>query len=93
MAGLLSPLGLLPTVAAPFLIAFGAILAAPESSIPGPFLESWWRVAAAAAFICLLGLGLWFLSDRIGTAIVMLGSLVAAYAVAFGFRLPVRPAG
>lgn len=86
MAGLLSPLGAVPTVAGPFLIAFGAILAAPESSRPGPWLASWWRLAAIASFAGLVGLGLWFVSERAGTAIVMAGSLLAAYAVAFGFR-------
>ena len=88
--GLLSPLGAAPTVAGPFLVSFGAILAAPESSLRGPWLASWWRLTAIAAFICLIGLGTWFLSDRVGTAIVIVGSLLAAYAVAFGFR-PVIP--
>lgn len=86
VTGLLSPLGSIPSVAGPFLVAFGTILAAPEASLPGPWLASWWRIAALAAFTCLFGLGVWFLWDRLGTAIVMFGSLLAAYAVAFGFR-------
>lgn len=91
MIGLLSPLGAAPTVAGPFLVSFGAILAAPESSLRGPWLASWWRLTAISAFICLVGLGVWFLSDRAGTSILIAGSLLAAYAVAFGYR-PVVPA-
>lgn len=86
MAGLLAPLGVVATVTGVFLVALGTIIAAPESSRPGVGLGNWWRLAAIAAFICLVGLGLWFLSERIGAAIVMGGSLLAAFAVAFGFR-------
>jgi hypothetical protein len=86
LLGLLSPLGFVPTAVGPFLVAFGAIIAAPESSLPGRWLGPWWRLAALSAFVCLVGLGVWFLSERAGTAIVMLGSLPAAFAVAFGYR-------
>jgi hypothetical protein len=84
--GLLSPLGTFPVVAGPFLVSFGAIIGAPDASTPGPWLESWWRLVAISAFVCLIGLGLWFLLDQAGIAVVMVGSLLAGFAVAFGFR-------
>ena len=84
--GLLSPLGTVPAVAGPFLVALGAIIAAPEAGLSGRYIESWWRLTAIAAFICLAGLGVWFLSERAGIAIVIAGSLLAAYSCAFGFR-------
>lgn len=82
--GLLAPLGTFPIVAGPFLVTGGAILAAPEASLPGVWLGSWWRLTAISAFVCLIGLGIWFVSGQVGTAMVMIGSLGAAFSVAFG---------
>lgn len=77
---------MIPALAGPFLVAFGAIVAAPEAALSGRYIGSWWRLSAVAAFVCLAGLGIWFLSEQAGTAIVIAGSLLAAYSCAFGFR-------
>ena len=89
--GLLSPLGVIPIVSGSFLVSLGAILAAPESSRPGAWLESWWRLSALSAFVCLVGLGTWLLVPQLGVAVVMAGSLGALFSVAFGYPRKLTP--
>ena len=68
------------------LLVFGVIIAAPYASEPGPYLRDWWTVLGIAAVVCLVGIGLWFVSEPVGGLVMAGGAIGALVAAALGSR-------
>lgn len=90
IAALGAVLALLGSFGSGFLLAgtscliIGIVVAAPDARKPGPYLDEWWAVLAAAGLLCLAGFGLSYWVIGLGGILTAAAAVIALIAVALG---------